>query len=518
VSVEVCNVPGLEDRRSEAAWRRYVALWLDGIEPGWAIPALLAGFIVVWVSTLVLAYWNAGLHPDVLETWSVGREWVWGNAKHPPLMGWVAHGWMSIFPKTDWSFQLLATVNAAIALWSVDLIVRRLARGDKRLIVLLLLLLLPAYDFHAQRFNANSILLAVWPLATYAFLRSFEERSTLWSALAGALGALAMLGKYYSIFLLLSFCFAAICHPRRAQYFGSRAPWISLLIGVGALSPHIQWLWAHDGPTFRYAFDRAGLPFAESLADVANFYVGIAGFLVLPAIAWLVTIRFRWREWLSDLGALDESLWLLTLIFAGTILFAGVAALALSSSLPGIWHLQALFLPIVVAVCASRTAIDRVETTNLAAAVSLVLLAVLIISPLHAFYRNGHPFKEGRNYYHEAASVLTRRWHAAFGIPLAGVGGDDGLAFAVAFYSPDHPHHGRSSRYREDGWSALCFADDAACMDWMEQISQRFDRKRRFEFVVHKQLWGYPGVSRTIAAIMVPPSATEARPDTPSRR
>ena len=103
-------------------------------------------------------------------------------------MGWVVHGWTLIFPKADWSFQLLATVNAAVALWSVDLIARRFVRGDKRLIVLLLLFLLPAYDFHAQRFNANSVLLAAWPLATYAFLRSFEKRDIFWSVLAGLLG------------------------------------------------------------------------------------------------------------------------------------------------------------------------------------------------------------------------------------------------------------------------------------------------------------------------------------------
>ena len=136
--------------RYATAWRRNIMLWLDGVEPGWAIPAFLVGFVAIWTLTLVLAYWNAGLHPDVLETWSVGRDWAWGNAKHPPLMGWVVHGWTLIFPKADWSFQLLATVNAAVALWSVDLIARRFVRGDKRLIVLLLLFLLPAYDFHAQ--------------------------------------------------------------------------------------------------------------------------------------------------------------------------------------------------------------------------------------------------------------------------------------------------------------------------------------------------------------------------------
>jgi 4-amino-4-deoxy-L-arabinose transferase-like glycosyltransferase len=104
-------------------------------------------------------------------------------------------------------------------------------RGDKRVIVILLLMLLPAYQFHAQRFNANTVLLAVWPLATYCFLRSFETRTLLWSVAAGVLCAVAMLGKYYSIFLIAGFAIAAIAHPQRRSYLTSKAPWVSTIAG-----------------------------------------------------------------------------------------------------------------------------------------------------------------------------------------------------------------------------------------------------------------------------------------------
>jgi len=81
--------------------------------------------------------------------------------------------------------------------------------------VLLLLMLLADLPIHAQRFNANAVLLATWPIATYCFLRSFETRQVLWAVAAGATAALAMLGKYYSVFLIGSFVFAAVCHPQR---------------------------------------------------------------------------------------------------------------------------------------------------------------------------------------------------------------------------------------------------------------------------------------------------------------
>jgi len=106
-------------------------------------------------------------------------------------------------------------------LWTVDLISRRFVKGDKRVIVLLLLMLLPIYQFHAQRFNANAVLLATWPLATYCFLRSFENREIRWAIAAGAAGALAMLGKYYSVFLIGSFFVAALWSSATAGLISS---------------------------------------------------------------------------------------------------------------------------------------------------------------------------------------------------------------------------------------------------------------------------------------------------------
>src|SRR5215471_10327269 len=171
--------------RCPAPWRRPFVRWLDGVEAGWSVPLLLVCFVAVWTAYLSIAYLGAGLHPDVLETWTLGRNFAWGCVKHPPLMGWVTGAWTSIFPPADWSLQLMAMTNAALALWFVDLISRRFAAGDKRLIVLLLLMLTPTYQFHAQRFNANTVLLATWPLATYCFLRAFETRTAFWAVAAG---------------------------------------------------------------------------------------------------------------------------------------------------------------------------------------------------------------------------------------------------------------------------------------------------------------------------------------------
>ncbi len=278
-------------------WREPFEAWLDGIEAGWAIPLLLAGFACVWTLFLVIAYTNADLHPDVLEAWSVGRGFSLGNAKHPPLMGWIANLWTTVFPLTDWSFQLLAMLNAALALWCVDLIARRFVSGDKRAIVLLLAMLLPAYQFHAQRLNANTVLLATWPLAIYCFLRAFEARTIQWSIAAGVACALAMLGKYYSVFLIVAFIFAAVVHPQRRAYLRSASPWISTLAGFVALAPHLYWLATTGAVPFEYASQSHGsLAFEPSTHDAFMFVLGTLAYLVVPAVMSIDRMQRRQRE------------------------------------------------------------------------------------------------------------------------------------------------------------------------------------------------------------------------------
>ncbi|MFC7698017.1 glycosyltransferase family 39 protein [Bradyrhizobium sp. GCM10028915] len=210
--------------RTPARWRWPFLRWLDGVETGWAVPLLVACFVAIWTLYLAVAYAGGGLHPDTLEAWTLGRHFAWGYPKHPPLTGWVAASWSAVFPLTDWSLHLMAMANAGLALVFVDRIARQFVTGHKRVLVLLLLMLTPAYQFHAQRFNANAVLLAVWPLATWCFLRAFETRAASWAVAVGCTTALAMVGKYYSIFLVASFTFAALAHPARRAYFTSASP------------------------------------------------------------------------------------------------------------------------------------------------------------------------------------------------------------------------------------------------------------------------------------------------------
>jgi hypothetical protein len=524
------TVAALRAELSPPRWRNWLSSWMDGVEAGWAIPLLLIGFIAVWLAFLVIAYVGGDLHSDVLETWTLGRSIEWGYSKHPPLMGWAARAWTTVFPLTNWSFQLLSLTNAALGLWLVDLITRRFVSGDKRLFVLLLLMLLPVYQFHAQRFNANAVLLPTWPLATYCFLRSFETRNPGWAVAAGATAAFAMLGKYYSVFLILSFAAAALAHPQRRAYFTSSVPWISSATGLAALLPHIHWLATTGARPFAYAVERhTGKAFLPALLEAALFVLAMAMLLAVPAAVCAFVAGDRLKTLRQNFNTMDGGLWLLLCIGVGTMLFPAFTAAAFGTDMPPLWGVQALFLFVIVMVGVLRDPIPRVYSVNLAGTVmGIGLLAAFVAAPIHAVYRNDHPLHEGRNFYQQAADQLTELWRVQSDTPLPAVGGDDGLAFALAFYSADHPVYLESIVHPhnealpsgasfEGGWAALCYGDDMYCTSSMERTAARSPRFIRSDFVLQSTLLGQPGAIQRFTAFVVPPHPDPATPPPPSQ-
>ncbi|WP_442869146.1 glycosyltransferase family 39 protein [Bradyrhizobium sp. CCBAU 45384] len=454
----------------------------------------------------------------------MGRNFAFVYHKHPPLMGWVAASWTFIFPVSDLSLQLMAMVNAGLALFFVDCIARQFVTGHKRILVLLLLMLTPAYQFHAQRFNANAVLLATWPLATWCFLRAFETRSVFWAVAAGCATALAMVGKYYSIFLVASFALAALAHPARRDYLTSASPWISVVTGVAVLSPHVYWLATTGASTFDYALAHANGNALSSIDDVTNFLLGLIAAVSVAAVIWVLISGTRLKQFPADFVAMSPGLRLLFYVAIGTIVLPVLTSLAMGTDLPSLWALQGLFLFIVLVVCGARYPIERFYTVNVTVIVAgVALVAILVAAPIHATYRNVNGYEEARNLYAQAASELTRQWHELTGESLKAVSGDDSLAFATAFYSPDHPHYARPFEHQSDwglprkttldrGWAALCFKGQDYCGRWMEWVSSRAGTFVRREFTVQAQLWGRPGLSREVVVLMVPPRANADAP------
>src|SRR5438034_2671754 len=280
-------------RRGLTRIERLFAVLADPARRERTAVAVLLGYVALWTLYGIIAKGSQDIHADMSEQFALGRELALGYPKHPPLAMAVVRAWFAVFPTADWAYYLLAMVNVGLALWIVWRLTARFLDGEKRVLGLALLTLVPFFNFHGLKFNVNTVLLPLWAATTLWFLRSFETRRVLDAALAGLGAAAAMYGKYWSIFLLLELGIAALVDRRRAAYFGSPAPWVTIAVGALALAPHAAWLIANDFAPSTYAVVVHGgaASLASTLRGAVGYLAASAAYVAVPLIMIALVVR-----------------------------------------------------------------------------------------------------------------------------------------------------------------------------------------------------------------------------------
>ena len=231
---------------------------------------ILLTYIAAWTIYAVVAKATQGINADMAEIFSWSWDLEWGTHKHPPFLPALVSLWFSIFPVSDWAYYLLAVISTAVAMYFTWLLSGFWLHGAKRAAVPFLLMLIPFYNFLALKLDHNAILVPLWAMTTYAFVKAFDTRSPLWSVATGILAGLAVLAKYWSFFLLLGLASAALADRERLRYLKSWSPWIITVVSFGLFLPHIVWLEANHYPTFLAARHRLAKRICQSVGSVSN--------------------------------------------------------------------------------------------------------------------------------------------------------------------------------------------------------------------------------------------------------
>jgi 4-amino-4-deoxy-L-arabinose transferase-like glycosyltransferase len=504
---------------------RAIDAWFDHERDGRAVAILLLVFVAAWTAFHVVSQASVDLHPDLLEVYAWGRHPSAGYYKHPPLGGLIAGAWFSIFPVADWSFDLLAMMNAAVALFAIDRIARRYLSGDKRLLVLLLLLLTPFYQFQAQRFASNQTLLSTWPIATYCFLSAFETRGLAWSAAAGATAALAMLGKYYSIYLVAAFIVAALAHPARWTYLRSPSPWISAAVGLLVMAPHLYWLTTAAFMPFDYVrVAHGGSSRAEVIISVGTYLLGGLGYVGLPIAIYALAVR-------PDRNLLAQTLWpsdpdrrMLVVLLAAQLLLPALSAPFLGVALTSLWTMQAWFLLPIVLLAPANAVVPRLRAASVAAVVLAITALALLAAPVVAWTKHKSGAKQGQEYFRSLGEEVTREWRHHTQRPLTIVTGDINIVGAVTFYSPDHPDSVPDfdlkaapwvtpERLKREGYAVVC--DNPGCVGSAEHWISAAPQAIRRELELSRRYLGQQGNTARFFIVIVPPAPPTDAGDAP---
>ena len=488
---------------------RYRAVLTDPAGAGRAVLLSLVLYTILWAVYATIAKGSQGLHYDMTEVLAWSRDLQFGYLKHPPLAAAIAWLWFSVLPLGEFQFYLLAMTMPSIALWFSWQLSADYLDLEKRVIGLALLMLVPFFHFHALKFNVNTVLMPLWAATTYWFLRSYETRSKIYAALAGIGAAGCMLGKYWSIFLLVGLVLAALIDRRRLQYFFSAAPWITVAAGAVVLAPHIVWLVQNDFAPFGYAmYIHGAKPFGATAIAALGYFAGSIGYAALPVIIVLAIARPS-RAALADIvWPQDDKRRLAAAAFWLPFVLPGIGAVVSGTEITSLWSMPAWTLLPVLLLSSPAVTIRAIDTSRVLMAAVVVPVIMLIAAPAIAVMVHRSGPRPGAAQGQLLAAQVERVWTQATQQPLRFVGCDADIAYSVAAYAYDRPlalpgmPAPDATLLRHSGMVLLCFAEDVSCVS-LARAHNPDGGVMTTE--IWRHYWGMPGKPQRYNIVIVPP-------------
>ncbi|MEA2877311.1 MAG: hypothetical protein QOF14_2507 [Hyphomicrobiales bacterium] len=474
---------------------------------------LLIGYCALWALYGALAKGSQDIHFDMGEMVAWSRDAGIGTPKHPPLSAWLVRAWFTVFPLADWAYYLFAMVLTTFALWVAWRVSERYLDAEKRVAGLLLLTFIPFFNFHALKFNANTVLIPLWALATWFFLRSFETRNAVWGALAGAAAAAAMMGKYWSIFLLAGLGVAALADSRRAQYFRSAAPWVTVAVGAILIAPHLIWLVKNDFAPFTYAVVAHQSTLASSALSGLGFLLGVAGYLAAPVAISAAMTR-------PSVAAIADTMWprtperrLVLIAFMAPLVLPAFAAALAKVEIVSLWAMSAMtLLPVVLLSSPLVTVPRRAAVWLLAAAVAFPILMVLA-SPFIAVWIHREGVPNYATHYRLLAQAVEKAWRDETNRPLRYLGSYTNIVNGVSFYLPGRVSTldivgpastpwSDEARVARFGIALVCPEAEAICMHF---LNMRARDATRHTVTLSRRHWGVGDTPVRYVIAVLPP-------------
>lgn len=485
------------------------------------VAAVLAAYAGIWTLYDVLSRGSEDIHFDMAEMAAWSRDLALGSDKHPQMGAWIAGLWFTVFPYRDWAFYLLANSLAAFSLWIAWRLSEHRLNDNKRVAGLAFLMLVPFFNFFAWKYNANTILIPLWAITTFLFVRSLETRSRRTAAFAGIAAAAAMMGKYWSIFLLAGLAIAALVSPHRRAYFRSSAPWITVLAGALALAPHVYWVFTHEFAPINYALDgHAAKFFSIALQNAALYIGGFLAYLAVPLILLIALVRPKFSALPDTIWPQDRARRFFAVAFWAPVLLPIPVALLNDTRLAAIWTMSALVLAPIVFLSSPKVRISAATAGQILAISVIFPILALAIAPARALRVHEVGALNSGEEYKPLAHAIDRQWRRTSDVPLAVIASYGNLANGVSFYLGDRPLVLNLKRDKKTPWideprllrqgvALVCPVEEPACIKAIDAAAQGKAGVLREERVIARHYRGTASRAKHYLIITIPPEPKE---------
>ena len=393
--------------------------------------------LVLW--TLVPSLLYSILPLDSLEAVAWGSGFSLGNAKHPPLTGWIAGLTASATGHADWPIYLLSQLCVTGGMVCIYFIAREFFGREESALSALTPVFIYYYNISTPEFNVNLPMLLLWPAAALCFVRAYKhDRIRDW-ILLGVTSGLCFLCKYYSMLLFAAFGVFLLISKERRRLILSAGPWIAAACAFLVVLPHLMWALTgglammEEYVEGRMAFNPDDTWFHRHIAGVLVILGTAAGVGAVPLAAFLLA---RWQFPRKPVEpARREALVFASVMIGVPLLLLTVIGLS-GNAVRAMW-LVPLFFPLGILLTAlfpaewtpKQALRFRLET---AAFFIACLIGITIAGMVHSTNRRNFPAKR-------FAAEVSRLYEEKTGRPLETVIGDAWASGLMRHYAPGHP-------------------------------------------------------------------------------
>jgi hypothetical protein len=249
----------------------------------------------------------------------------------------------------------------------------------------------------------------------------------------------------------------AVLHPERRRYFASPAPYLTNVIGMLALAPHVWWTIGAGFPTVEYAISRTEFEVEIARATSIKAMCGAVAALGVAAAVYAFAFGAQSSTLLgrSMAASFNRQYAWLTCLAYGPLLLTIAAYVFLNARIASGFLLPAFFSLPVVFLVLSRANITGTVIRKMVYSVAAIWLTLVAASPIIAYYDFVVSEQEHFEPRREVAVEATRLWNKTVGKPLRYVSGDSRLATAVTFYSPDSPSYFIYHNPEQSPWATI---------------------------------------------------------------
>jgi hypothetical protein len=332
-----------------------------------------------------------------------------------------------------------------------------------------------------------------------------------------------MLSKYWSIFLLLGLGIAALLDPRRRQYFGSPAPWLTIAAGMLAIAPHVVWLYADGFRAFDYAIESHAATGFDALLSGLGYLLGSAGYLAVPTGMALAAARQQPRAVMDTIWPPQGERRLVWWAFVLPLVLPILGGVIARAEMVSLWAIGSMSLYPVVLLSSPRVAMARLAVRRILALAIALPVVALALSPIIAAVIHWRGVPNYSSQYRLVARATDRAWAATTARPLRLVGSYYNLLYGTLFYFPERPSTlditdpsatpwTDDARVARDGIAMFCPVDESPCVKAMDARAARGPVGKRVEVELARRYLGSADEPVRYVIVTVPPADAASAP------